>query len=393
MKLSIFTPTHDTKYLKELEETILNNTHKDWEWIILLNNGAKYDSNDLRIKVHTSKNKTSNIGALKKEACMHATGDILVEVDHDDLITTDCLSKLNTAFTDETVGFVYSDNAQLNDKFVPFNRLYGWTWKKYTWKGQEYISMNSMPITPGRTGHIWFAPDHVRAWRKHIYETIGGHRDDLEVCDDLDLIHRTYMVTKFKHIQEVLYLYRGHTDNTSVKKSQMIQELSMSIYYRDIEAMLFRFCDVNNLLKIDLCGGFNKPVGYTSIDLINGDIRSDLNKGIPLANNSCGIVRAYDALEHIYDKQFIMSEIHRVLAPGGMLLSETPSTDGRGAFQDPTHVSFWNQNSFWYYTRADQAKYIHNDKMFFESMLKTHFPSKWHTDNNICYVQAFLEKI
>ncbi len=29
----------------------------------------------------------------------------------------------------------------------------------------------------------------------------------------------------------------------------------------------------------------------------------------------------------------------------GWFLSQTPSTDGRGAFQDPTHVSMWNSNS------------------------------------------------
>jgi hypothetical protein len=28
-----------------------------------------------------------------------------------------------------------------------------------------------------------------------------------------------------------------------------------------------------------------------------------------------------------------------------------PSTDGRGAFQDPTHVSFWNANTFAYFSR------------------------------------------
>ena len=33
MKLSIFTPTHDTKYLKELGETILSQSHSDWEWM------------------------------------------------------------------------------------------------------------------------------------------------------------------------------------------------------------------------------------------------------------------------------------------------------------------------------------------------------------------------
>jgi O-antigen biosynthesis protein len=37
------------------------------------------------------------------------------------------------------------------------------------------------------------------------------------------------------------------------------------------------------------------------------------------------------------------------LVPGGWLLAATPSTDVRGAFQDPTNCSFWNvPNSFWY---------------------------------------------
>lgn len=42
------------------------------------------------------------------------------------------------------------------------------------------------------------------------------------------------------------------------------------------------------------------------------------------------------------------------LAPQGWLLSQTTCTDGRGAFQDPTHVSFEKSTSFWYYTCAEQ---------------------------------------
>ena len=86
-----------------------------------------------------------------------------------------------------------------------------------------------------------------------------------------------------------------------------------------------------------------------------------------------------------------MNEIHRVLAPGGILLSMTPSTDGRGAWQDPTHISFWNQNSFFYYTREQQAKYIHQKNLFWEARLYTGYPSKWHKENNIPYVYARLE--
>jgi SAM-dependent methyltransferase len=150
---------------------------------------------------------------------------------------------------------------------------------------------------------------------------------------------------------------------------------------------------MNGLKKVDLCGGFGKPEGFLSIDKFNGDIIHDLETGIPLQDNSCGIIRAYDALEHIKNSQFLMSEIHRVLVPGGILLSSTPSTDGRGAFQDPTHISFWNQNSFWYYTRKQQAQYIHNDKLFRECKLVTEFPSEWHKENNISYVTAHLEKL
>jgi O-antigen biosynthesis protein len=395
MKLSIITPTHDSKFLKDLEETILNNFYREWEWIILLNNGAEYESSDERIRIIQSKTNSKAVGALKKEACSYATGEVIVEIDHDDMITSNCLAMIAETFQEsKKIGFVYSDNAKLAKDFVPYNSYWGWTYGTFIWREQELITMKSLPLTPGRLGYIWFAPDHVRAWRKDVYDMIGGHNEDMEICDDLDLMHRLYMVTEFKHIPKVLYIYRIDGKNTWLKRNQAIQQKTREIYHRDIYGLAHRFCELNNLLKIDLCGGFSKPQGYISIDLENGDIIADLNKGIPLKDNSCGIVRAYDALEHLQDKQFIISEIHRVLAPGGILLSRTPSTDGRGAFQDPTHVSFWNENSFWYWTRPEQMQFIRNERFrFFESSLKTLFPSKWHEDNNISYVEAFLEKI
>lgn len=393
-KLSIITPSHRTEHLKELEASILDNDYQNWEWIILLNNGAKYESKDSRIRIIRSQTNSTNVGALKKEACSHATGEIIIEVDHDDLITPDCLRKVEAAFRDEKVGFVYSDNAKLSDKFVPYNSYWGWTWRHFDWYGEKLIAMNSLPLTPGRLGHIWYAPDHVRAWRTDIYNLVGGHDENLAICDDLDLMHRLYMVTEFKHIPEVLYIYRITGDNTWLERNQAIQEKSQELFHKDIYNLADRFSRKNGLMKIDLCGGFNKPEGYISVDKYDGDITADLDQGIPLADNSCGVVRAYDALEHIKDPQQIMKEIHRVLAPGGILISHTPSTDGRGAWQDPTHVSFWNENSFWYWTKEDQMRFIHNDRWkFFESSLRTYFPSVYHEQNNISYVEAFLEKI
>jgi hypothetical protein len=95
-------------------------------------------------------------------------------------------------------------------------------------------------------------------------------------------------------------------------------------------------------------------------------------------------------MEHVSDKIAFIEKAYHLLADGGMLLSMTPSTDGRGAFQDPTHVAFYNENSFWYYTKAEIAKYIGTPVRFQASSIETFFPSPWHQQHNISYVRANL---
>ena len=79
-------------------------------------------------------------------------------------------------------------------------------------------------------------------------------------------------------------------------------------------------------------------------------------------------------------------ELYRILVPGGWFLSSTPSTDGRGAFQDPTHVSFWNENSFLYYTDRRKGRYIKEPVRF-------QAPRLYTTEKNeeqVCWVVAHL---
>jgi hypothetical protein len=86
-----------------------------------------------------------------------------------------------------------------------------------------------------------------------------------------------------------------------------------------------------------------------------------------------------------------MGEIHRVLAHGGWAFIEVPSTDGRGAFQDPTHVSYWNENSFWYYTQASMANFIDNTTIRFQEFRnETWFPNDWLRQINVCVTTAWL---
>jgi len=108
-------------------------------------------------------------------------------------------------------------------------------------------------------------------------------------------------------------------------------------------------------MKLDVCCGRHKVPGYIGVDIqqFDGvDIIADLNSGWPFDNNSIDEVYCKDGIEHLKKPIHTMNEIHRVLKPGGKAVLIVPSTTGLGAFQDPTHVSYWNLNSFPYYEKG-----------------------------------------
>ena len=107
--------------------------------------------------------------------------------------------------------------------------------------------------------------------------------------------------------------------------------------------------------KLNLGCGYRKDRTCINIDnraAVSPDVVADINDGLPFLADSVDEVRAVDFLEHIPLGKTVpaVEEIHRVLKKNGVFYHMTPSTEGRGAFQDPTHVSFWNINSWLYYT-------------------------------------------
>jgi SAM-dependent methyltransferase len=103
-------------------------------------------------------------------------------------------------------------------------------------------------------------------------------------------------------------------------------------------------------------------------------------------SNTLGLITIIDRLMYQVAPQAFMRLLHRGLAPGGLLMTLTPSTDGRGAFAHPPAKSFWNEFSFSAYTTGDGA-------IFEPVLLKTFYPTQWHVENNINYVQANLRAI
>jgi|TARA_R100000030_G_scaffold88330_3_gene72245 predicted SAM-dependent methyltransferase/GT2 family glycosyltransferase len=414
MKFSLITPVHryaDTLF--ELYESIKAQTYPNWEWVLYLNGKCTIDmlpkeiQDDDKVKIYTDYSDNGQteirgksvgmIGYYKHHAFMKGTGDVLCEMDHDDLLLKDCLRKLyETYSSDDEIGFVYTDCAywdSVNVYHYPFDSSMGWEVYKYKYRGQECLVHKSFGVNSVSFGHIWWAPDHIRTWRKDLYHELGGHNVEYLAADDHEILIRTFLSKwKINYLEEVCYIYRlSETQSVDVVRDE-IQELTVSLFDQYAFDLALRDCERRGLLAIDLGGGNWSKEGLLNVDINpNSDIVCDLNNGIPLEDNSVGLVNASHVLEHLKDPLKSMSEIHRVLAHGGWAFIEVPSTDGRGAFQDPTHVSFWNQNSFWYYTMQEKAQFIDNDKIrFMEKKLVTDYGSDFDKEHNILNTTAWL---
>jgi len=433
LKLSFITPTHDPRWLRETWASLRHQTHEDWEWVIVCNdrNGKGWKSErmamemrgafeDARVRVEVDTRPWSGIGDRKRFAFGLGQGDVLVELDHDDLLLRDAGRRIALEFKDPQVGFVYSDWADFEDLSSDGTvqgkpRTYrgamrsswlknGYIFYERTFTADEctrpglYECVRAFPPSALSMSLIFWAPNHVRAWRRDVYHALGGHNPEYALCDDHELCCRTYGMTQMRHIPEPLYLYRVSQDNTWSKNEKKIDEVTRQVRARFWIPLIVREAELRGLHTFDLGGAFNAPSGWTPVDIDYnamdkaGGVAADLSSGPwPWPNGSVGAFRAYDFLSQLPDPSLTMREIWRCLAPGGYLLSMTPSTDGRGAFQDPTNRSYWNQNSFWYWTRRDQARYSRNDLVRFqEADLYTYYPTAWHEENKISYVVANL---
>jgi SAM-dependent methyltransferase len=400
--LSVFTPSHNPAFLTDCFNSLKAQTFEDWEWIVLLNRGARWapPRADRRVRVVAAPG-FGGVGAAKYRACAEARGEILVELDHDDLLASSALRAIHEAFACRPdLALVYSHCAQIledgsRDDSM-FNPAYGWEYRDASVDGRDVTYPVAFQPTPHNVSYIWFAPNHVRAFSRAAYEKAGGYDPARNVLDDHDLMCRLYQVGDFHLIDDCLYLQRVHPANTQSEQATnaFIQTETVTVYAQYIERNALAWARRRHLLALDLGAAHARPDGYVGVDRRDGDdvdIIAELPLPLLLADGSVGVIRAVDFLEHVADKVALFNELYRLLAPGGLLLSQTPSTYGRGAFQDPTHVAFYNENSFWYFTEAKYQTYVPEIEARFQvSRLVTGYPSEWHAEHDISYVTANL---
>lgn len=408
MKLAIYTPTHDFSHLLEAYDSIeasrtIVPEAVECIWCLLVNGNARVPSLPDPIArsviggvthVRQVDDKTGNIGSLKRQACEMALAlgaTALVELDHDDALGPNCLRRLASEFA-AGADFVASDTATQQR----YRADYGWQAESQVVEGSRLWVNRTPEICSRSLAEIFYAPNHVRAWTREMYERVGGYDAALPVADDHDLLCRTYCAgADMRLLHEPLYIQRMGAEQTQSKRNQEIQIAQAAVGRKHLYALAQEEARRRGLPCFDLGGAHNCPSGYEAIDMpgTGATHELDVTQGLPFADDSVGILRAHDFLEHLpADKRVgAMNEFWRVLAPGGWLLTSTPSTDGRGAWQDPTHLSGWNSNSFWYYSNAELAQFVPAINCRFQTVrVENHHPTAWHKLHEIVYCEAAL---
>jgi SAM-dependent methyltransferase len=101
--------------------------------------------------------------------------------------------------------------------------------------------------------------------------------------------------------------------------------------------------------KLNIGAGVTYIPGFINIDFDQkADISIDLGKDkLPFETSSIDLIFSYHTLEHIPDYLFALSEIYRVLKPGGIFLLGVPYvTLTKYNLVNPYHLHNFNEHSF-----------------------------------------------
>lgn len=208
-QFSIVIPLFNTrpKFLKEMVDSIRNQTYSNWELCLADGTGEKsplipilkdYAAKDSRIRYEIlTENK--GISENTNAAIRMAGGDFIVLADHDDIMPANALYECAKALNeDASIDVIYSDE----DKVDMNGRKYFEPHFKSDFNIDLLCSMNYIC--------------HLFVVKKELVDQVGMLRSEFDGAQDHDFILRCCEKAKnIHHIPKILYHWRCHIDSTA----------------------------------------------------------------------------------------------------------------------------------------------------------------------------------
>ncbi len=203
-KISILVPVYNPplSFLHDAIKSVINQLYDNWELCIaddcspnpqikrLL---SAYAMKDPRIKVKF-RETNGHISAASNSALELATGEYVLLLDHDDLLTPNCLFEVVKHINEHPEDkLIYSDEDKVDSVGVHSSPFF-----KPDWSPDKFLAINYI--------------SHVVVIERQLVEQVGGFRLGFEGSQDYDLLLRVSEATQhIGHIPKVLYNWRVHS--------------------------------------------------------------------------------------------------------------------------------------------------------------------------------------
>lgn len=201
--ISIITPffnSHTT--IKETIESVKKQTYLNFEHIIVDDGSAQPVSDTIKNYLQSSQIKiirqdNQGVAVARNTAIKHATGDYLVFLDADDLISPNYLEKIIAVFTNKP------DTSMVACYVQEFGR------------SQNKVKIKHFDIEDFYYRNGLFPS--IIALKRADFIQVGGYNPLLKVCEDWDLYLKIAMHNPNVHIiPEYLFYYRKHDNGSSL---------------------------------------------------------------------------------------------------------------------------------------------------------------------------------
>lgn len=233
--ISIIIPCYNAeKYIAETIQSVINQTHKNWE-LIIVNDGStdnsieiinKYIDLDNRIKLINKEN--TGVSDTRNKGIVLAKGEFMAFLDADDVWNSDFLESTLLKFSsDHSLGLVHSDNQIINEyseKLGQINTSFeGYVLDKLLLGGEnEYIFAISSVVV-----------------KKEVVENVGQFDVRLSNGADHEFYFRVANKYKIGRVPKIGIYYRLHANNMHAN-IELLEKDTLAIYKKADETNLFK---------------------------------------------------------------------------------------------------------------------------------------------------------
>jgi hypothetical protein len=195
----------DAGFLADAVRSIFNQTYSAWQWILLAQGPIPSEVERVLAEIQTHPQSRvlrheHNLGIIVglHHCLAAATGDYVIPVDADDLLTVDALQILaHSILRQQRPALIYSDEDRLVDGIL----------------SMPYLRPDWDPVLALNSSYVWHlsAIDRAAALKLGIYTDVEANW-----CHDWDTVLRFSAAAKrIVHVPEVLYHWRQHTASST----------------------------------------------------------------------------------------------------------------------------------------------------------------------------------